>query len=75
MSTSTYTYNTTFTLTNAKYLAAKIATDLKRMQRFYGKPTDQQIEDYENEAISLLNDGYLDTITYGFKKDDKWSRL
>ena len=39
MSTSfTITETTTFTLTHAKYMAAKVATDLKRMQRFYGAP-------------------------------------
>lgn len=72
MSNSSYSYTTTFTLTNAKYLASKILTDLKRMQRFYGKPSDKQIEDYGNEVILLLNNGYLDTVTYGFKKNDKW---
>lgn len=68
----TYTYNQTFTLTNAKYLAAKVATDLKRIQRFYNKPSDRQIDDYETEVVKLLNDGYIDTITYGFKLDEKW---
>ena len=72
MNYSSNSYTTTFTLTNAKYLASKIATDLKRLQRFYGKPTDKQIKDYENEVILLLNNGYFDAITYGFKKNSKW---
>ena len=29
------TFNKTFTVTDAKKLAAKVATDLKRIQRFY----------------------------------------
>lgn len=62
----------TFTVTHAKYLASKVATDLKRMQRFYNYPTDSSIATYETEIIELLKMGYLDTVTYGFKKDDKW---
>ena len=31
---------TTFTITHARHMAAKVATDLKRIQRFYGKPSD-----------------------------------
>lgn len=69
---SSYTYQYTFTLTNAKYLAAKVATDLKRIQRFYGEPSDYRIQYYEEELIALLKEGYLDTITYGFKKNGYW---
>jgi hypothetical protein len=72
MSSNSYTYEYTFTLTNAKYLGAKVATDLKRIQRFYGVPSDQRIQEYEEEVIALLKEGYLDTITYGFKKDGDW---
>lgn len=69
---SSYTYQYTFTLTHAKYLAAKVATDLKRIQRFYGEPSDDRIQNYEEEIIALLKEGYLDTITYGFKKNGDW---
>jgi len=62
----------TFTITHAKHIAAKVATDLKRMQRFYGKPSDTDIENYETEVIQLLKYGYLGTVTYGFKKGDSW---
>jgi len=72
MESSSYTFNTTFTLTNAKYLASKIATDLKRIQRFYGYPTDKQISDYEAEITELLKEGYLDNITYGFRRNGIW---
>jgi hypothetical protein len=61
-----------FTLTDAKYMAAKVATDLKRMQRLYGSPSDASIASYESEVIQLLNDGYLGTVTYGFKRDGEW---
>ena len=32
-------------------LASKVATDLKRMQRFYGSPSDADIASYEVEVI------------------------
>lgn len=61
-----------FTATHAKYLASKIATDLKRIQRFYSSPSDQWIASYEAEAVEFLKKGYLGTVTYGFQKDGKW---
>ena len=67
-----FTESTTFTVTHARHMAAKVATDLKRMQRFYGKPSDEGIADYETEATEMLRAGYIDTVTYGFKKDGKW---
>ncbi len=69
-----YTFNETqtFTATHAKHLAAKVATDLKRMQRFYGSPSDSSIEDYEIEIIELLKRGFLKTVTYGFKRNDNF---
>lgn len=71
-----YTYTmsetTTFTVTHARYIAAKVATDLKRMQRFYGKPSDIGINDYEDEVIELLKAGYLETVAYGFRRNSNW---
>lgn len=61
-----------FTVTHAKHMAAKVATDLKRMQRFYGHPSDVDIANYETEVIELLKQGYLGTVTYGFKREGKW---
>ena len=68
--TYTTTHSETFTVTHAIYIAVKIGTDLKRMQRFYGKPSDTQIEDYEKEIIALLKGNYLDKIEYGYKTDN-----
>jgi hypothetical protein len=62
----------TFTVTHARYLASKVATDLKRIQRFYGKPSDETIAHYEAEITELLKEGYLGVATYGFKRDGKW---
>ena len=70
--TYSYTETTTFTVTHARHLASKIATDLKRMQRFYGSPDDLDIGYYETEAIELMKSGYLEKVTYGFKRDGKW---
>ncbi|SEF10995.1 hypothetical protein SAMN05444161_8511 [Rhizobiales bacterium GAS191] len=71
---SSYTLSetATFTVTHARHMAAKVATDLKRMQRLYGRPSDADIASYEIEVIELLKAGYLDTITYGFQRDGKW---
>jgi hypothetical protein len=54
-----YTESKAFTVTHARHMAAKVATDLKRMQRFYGKPSDESIADYETEATEMLRAGYL----------------
>lgn len=67
-----YTESSTFTVTHARHMAAKIATDLKRMQRFYGGPSDDSIASYEAEATEMIRASYLGTVTYGFKRDGKW---
>lgn len=73
MSTShTLTENGSFTLTDAKHLAAKVATDLKRFQRLYLKPSDRKITDYQEEVTQLLKEGYLGTVTYGFRQNGDW---
>lgn len=70
--TYSFTQTQTFTATHAKHLASKVATDLKRMQRFYGYPSDYDISNYETELIEFLRKGYLDTVTYGFKRNGNW---
>lgn len=62
----------TFTVTHAKYLASKVAADLKRMQRFYGSPSDSRIAEYEIELTEYLRRGFLSEVSYGFQRDDKW---
>jgi hypothetical protein len=61
-----------FTITHARHMASKVATDLKRIQRFYGAPSDAEIAEYETEITALLKDNLLDTVTYGFKRDGLW---
>jgi hypothetical protein len=71
-SSFTVTESTSFTVVHARWLASKIATDLLRLQRFYGKPTDQQINDYESEITALLRDDYVSQVTYGLKRNGSW---
>ena len=68
----TVSESTTFTVTHARHMAAKIATDLKRMQRLYGRPSDSAIADYEAEAIAFMKAGYLSYVWYGFKRNGCW---
>ena len=68
----TYTDSLAFTRSHAKPMAAKVATDLKRMQRFYDQPSDGAIADFEEEAIELLKEGYLGTVMYGFRRNGNW---
>ena len=70
--TTTHTFSSTFTITHAKYLASKIASDLLQMQLFYGQPSDSKIDNYIEEVVILLLGGYLKSVDYGFQKDSKW---
>lgn len=71
-----YTYSDTesqtFTVTHARHMAAKVAADLKRMQRLYDRPSDTEIAEYETEVVDLLKAGYLGVVTYGFWRNDDW---
>lgn len=62
----------TFTVTHARHMAAKVATDLKRMQRFYGTPSDSSIAKFEEEVIVMLKAGFLGNVTYGYKRATDW---
>ncbi|MGB7290996.1 MAG: hypothetical protein WBD99_02325 [Thermodesulfobacteriota bacterium] len=68
----TITESSSFTVTHAKHIAAKVATDLKRMQRFYGYPSDAKIAAFEAEIITYLKAGYLGSVSYGFKRGGDW---
>ena len=61
-----------FTVTHARHMAAKVATDLKRMQRLYGSPDDARIANFETEITEFLKAGYLGTVSYGFKRNGDW---
>lgn len=70
-SSFTATESSTFTITNARHMSAKVATDLQRMNRLYGKPSLSKIKDFEEEVTQLLKHGYLKKVTYGFKRGNK----
>jgi hypothetical protein len=72
MSSYSYTESTAFTITHARHMAAKIATDLKRIQRLYGSPSEQEIAEYEGEAAAMMKAGYLSSVSYGFKRNGSW---
>jgi Bacterial HORMA domain family 1 len=61
------TRNATFTITEARYVGAKIGADLRLLNTLYGRPPLSDIDDYAEEAAVLLRDGYLNTVDYGFK--------
>jgi hypothetical protein len=74
MSTYTTTQTETFTIAHAKYLASKVATDLKKFQRFYTNgPTDEWIDKYERELAVMLKYKTLNWVVYGFKRGEKWT--
>ncbi len=62
----------TFTVSHARYLSSKVAADLKRLQRFYGSPSDAKIAQFESELTEYLRYGYLSEVIYGFKRNNMW---
>src|ERR1700677_525490 len=68
----TYTESATSAVTHARHMAAKVATDLKRMQRLYGSPSDDDIGKYEAEIIEFMKAGYLGTVWYGYRRNGNW---
>ena len=64
--TATATKTATFTITDARYVGAKIGADLRLLNAVYGRPSLVSIGDFAEEAALLLRDGYLGTVDYGF---------
>ena len=72
-----FTGNYTFSVTDAKKLGSKVATDLKRIQILYSNrtsyvPSDKDIAGFEEEVRELLRYGYLKKVTYGFKRNGNY---
>jgi len=65
------TYTTTFTLTHARQLAAKVVADLHQCSLLYGRPSGARLGDYEAELIEKLAKGYVATYEFGFKRNDQ----
>jgi len=64
--TATATKTATFTITDARYVSAKIGADLLLLNSLYGRPSAASIGDFAEETALLLRDGYLGTVDYGF---------
>lgn len=73
MSSFTVSGTQTSTITDARYVASKVATDLARFQRLYGSPSDKNIADYEAELTILLKHDAVDNVVYGFKRNGLWT--
>lgn len=63
----TGTRTATFTITEARYVGAKIGTDLRLLNSLYGEPSLIRIDNFTEEAALLLRHGYLGTVSYGFR--------
>lgn len=57
-----------FTITDARYVGAKIGADLRMLNGLYGRPDLENIDKFVEEAALLLRDGYLRTVDYGFRE-------
>lgn len=66
--TGSYTRSSSFTITDARYVGAKIGADLRLLNNYYGTPALDSIDNYVEEVALLLRDGYLDTVDYGFRE-------
>lgn len=55
-----------FTITDARYVGARVGADLRLLHDLYGRPDLAQIDDFVEETALLLRDGYLKTVDYGF---------
>lgn len=64
-----FTKSHSFTITNARHLASKVAADMHLCAQYYGKPTEQRIREYAEEFAQYLNEGYLAEYEFGYKKD------
>ena len=75
MGSYTVSTTTTFTITHAKYIASKVATDLKRFQGLYRSydPSDAEIDSYEAELSYLLKHNAVASVVYGYKRNELWT--
>lgn len=66
--TASLTRSASFTVTDARYVGAKIGADLRSLRALYGEPADiLMIDNFVEEVALLLKPGYLGTVDYGFR--------
>lgn len=70
---NTYTTSDTesFTITNARKLAAKVTADMHQCRRLYGDPTEADIAAYNEELVHMLAGKYVSSYEFGYQKGDK----
>lgn len=74
MSSYSTTDTEAFTIAHARRIASKVATDLLRFQSLYnGVPSTALIDNYEKEIVEYLRHDVVESVTYGFKRDGKWT--
>lgn len=68
--TGSISRSASFTITDARGIGAKVGTDLRLLHNLYGRPSIMRIAEFAEEVALLLKDGYLDTVSYGFRDSD-----
>ncbi len=69
--TYSFTTSTTFTRTNAEYIASKVMADLRGMKDYYGQPNESSIRAYYEEMVELLVEGCMKSMEYGFRRNGR----
>lgn len=68
--TISLTRSAAHTITDARYVGAKVGADLRQMNILYGRPDLSTIDDFVEEIAILLNGGHLGTVDFGFHDTD-----
>jgi len=66
------TRTSSFTITEARYVASKMGADLRLLHNLYGRPSLSSIDDYVEETALLLRENYLATVDFGFRSAEQW---
>lgn len=66
------TRSSSFTITNAREIAASVGADLRNLYSKYGDPSPTRIEMFTEELALYLKAGYLDFVQFGFRDGDRW---
>ena len=66
-----FTTSDTFTIINARRLAAKVASDMHLCAQYYGRPLEDDIRRYAEELAQYINEGYVEEYEFGYVKNGK----
>lgn len=69
--TLAHTASESFTVIHARELASRVMTDLRLFSRFYGHPSPDELDRYNDELVLLLKNKYLLDYEFGFKRNDQ----